>query len=218
MVKGATSARRSISDRCDDPEGLGESRGVVPAGHEGIGPPTAAARPPDRLLEGPGSNDNGLDPTADAPADPSAISRLTPGQRDCLRLVLAHYSSKEIAQKLGVGPSAVDKRIERAVETLGARSRFDAARLLAAAEGDRGSTKWAQVSTSPPTGSDGSDEPFLDFAAPSARLAENRVTWSGPVRMALVVGLVLALCISMLIVLTAADQATHLLRLHGLLG
>ncbi|WP_174285804.1 sigma factor-like helix-turn-helix DNA-binding protein [Sphingomonas bacterium] len=60
---------------------------------------------------------------------------LTEPQRACLRLVATHHNSKEIAHLLGVSPSAVDKRIERAVQILGARSRFAAARALAMTEG-----------------------------------------------------------------------------------
>lgn len=65
----------------------------------------------------------------------SPVEQLTEPQRACLRLVATHHNSKEIAHLLGVSPSAVDKRIERAVQILGARSRFAAARTLAAMEG-----------------------------------------------------------------------------------
>lgn len=64
------------------------------------------------------------------------IDQVTEAQRACLRLVLRHHSSKEIAQIVGVSPSAVDKRIERAVQMLGATSRFAAARMLEASERD----------------------------------------------------------------------------------
>lgn len=58
------------------------------------------------------------------------IERLTEAQRASLRLVFSHHNSKEIAAKMGVSPSAIDKRIERAVQVLGASSRFEAAREL----------------------------------------------------------------------------------------
>lgn len=58
------------------------------------------------------------------------VEQLTEAQRECLRLVLTHHSSKEIAIIVGVSPSAVDKRIERAVQFLGASSRFAAARMV----------------------------------------------------------------------------------------
>ena len=70
----------------------------------------------------------------DEPARTMRIDLLTEPQRECLRLVATHHNSKEIAHILGVSPSAVDKRIERAVQVLGARSRFAAARALAAGE------------------------------------------------------------------------------------
>ena len=58
------------------------------------------------------------------------IDQLTEAQRACLRLVLTHHNSKEIAALVGVSPSAIDKRIERAVQTLGVSTRFEAARQL----------------------------------------------------------------------------------------
>lgn len=64
-----------------------------------------------------------------------ALDQLTEAQRECLRLVYAHHNSKEIAEIVGVSPSAVDKRIERAVQLLGVSTRFAAARLLAESEG-----------------------------------------------------------------------------------
>ncbi|MEA3031699.1 MAG: hypothetical protein QOG13_3024 [Sphingomonadales bacterium] len=58
------------------------------------------------------------------------LARLTEGQCECLRLVLAHRSSKEIAIALGKSPFAIDKRIERAIRTLGVENRIEAALLL----------------------------------------------------------------------------------------
>lgn len=63
------------------------------------------------------------------------FDRVTEPQRECLRLVLTRHNSKEIAQTLGVSPVTVDKRIGRAVGTLGVATRFEAARLLALHEG-----------------------------------------------------------------------------------
>lgn len=67
--------------------------------------------------------------------DLSRVARLSDGQRDCLRRVLEHKKSKEIARELGISPFTVDKRIEAAMALLGASSRIEAARLLANAEG-----------------------------------------------------------------------------------
>jgi len=63
------------------------------------------------------------------------FDRVTEPQRQCLRLVLTRHNSKEIALSLGVSPVTVDKRIGRAVGTLGVATRFEAARLLALHEG-----------------------------------------------------------------------------------
>lgn len=63
------------------------------------------------------------------------IDQLTEAQRACLRLVLSHHNSKEIAAIFGVSPSAIDKRIERAIQILGVGTRFEAARRLQDHEG-----------------------------------------------------------------------------------
>ena len=60
---------------------------------------------------------------------------LSDGQKDCLRLVMQHFSSKEIARSLGVSPHTVDKRLKLAISAMGVQSRVEAARKLAVAEG-----------------------------------------------------------------------------------
>src|SRR5512139_2208396 len=67
--------------------------------------------------------------------DTDRVSRLTEKQRVCLRMVLMHHSSKEIARELGVGADAVDQRLKTAMRTLGVESRVEAARMLARHEG-----------------------------------------------------------------------------------
>lgn len=62
------------------------------------------------------------------------LSRLTPGQLDCLRLVLRHMTSKDIARSLGISPHTVDMRLRTAMRTLGVTSRIEAARLIATGE------------------------------------------------------------------------------------
>lgn len=54
--------------------------------------------------------------------------------KECLRLVAQHYSSKEIARKLGISKHTVDQRLQHATQKLGAASRFDAARRFHEAE------------------------------------------------------------------------------------
>jgi DNA-binding CsgD family transcriptional regulator len=55
---------------------------------------------------------------------------LTDGQKDCLRLVIKHHTSKEIARILGISHFTVDQRLDTARKKLGAPSRVDAARLF----------------------------------------------------------------------------------------
>jgi DNA-binding CsgD family transcriptional regulator len=59
---------------------------------------------------------------------------LTELQRSYLRLVHAGQTSKEIAQRLGASHHTVNSQIAVAVRVLGARSRTDAAALLARME------------------------------------------------------------------------------------
>ena len=69
---------------------------------------------------------------ADSAADvESRIARLSSGQLDCLKLVNAHYSSKEIAAELRISPHTVDQRIRGALHILGVERRSQAARLVA---------------------------------------------------------------------------------------
>jgi DNA-binding CsgD family transcriptional regulator len=63
------------------------------------------------------------------------LSKVTEGQRACLRFVFMHFSSKDIARELGISPHTVDQRIRVAIQQLGVTSRVEAARLLAASEG-----------------------------------------------------------------------------------
>lgn len=58
------------------------------------------------------------------------LTALTDGQRDCLRLVYRHMTSKDIARLLGVSPHTVDMRLRTAMKTLNVPSRIEAARLL----------------------------------------------------------------------------------------
>lgn len=58
------------------------------------------------------------------------FERLTSRHRDCLRLVAANHTTKEIAIQLGLSPNTIDGYISEAREILGAGSRRDAARLF----------------------------------------------------------------------------------------
>lgn len=75
--------------------------------------------------------------SADAPPSVGGVNRLdqlTDGQRDCLRLVYRHMTSKDIARTLGVSPHTVDMRLRTAMRTLNVAGRIDAARLLVDSE------------------------------------------------------------------------------------
>lgn len=58
------------------------------------------------------------------------LSKLTESHRAYLRLVLAHKSSKEIAQHFGISAHTVDKRLKEAMKILGVATRVDAALIL----------------------------------------------------------------------------------------
>jgi DNA-binding CsgD family transcriptional regulator len=58
------------------------------------------------------------------------VQRLSEGQRECLRMVLLHMSSKDIARALDISPHTVDQRLKLAMKALGAPTRVEAARLL----------------------------------------------------------------------------------------
>ncbi len=69
------------------------------------------------------------------PMESERIQKLTEAQRVCLRMVLMHLSSKDIARELGISPHTVDQRLRMAIQTLGVANRFEAARILAKYEG-----------------------------------------------------------------------------------
>jgi DNA-binding CsgD family transcriptional regulator len=62
------------------------------------------------------------------------VTLLTGAERDCLRLVYQHMTSKDIARQLGVSPHTVDMRLRQAIRKLGVSSRIEAARALVAEE------------------------------------------------------------------------------------
>src|SRR5512146_340789 len=64
----------------------------------------------------------------DIAADP--VGLLTPRERECLRLVDQHLSSKQIARALGMSKTSVDTYCDRARRKLGVDDRYAAARLL----------------------------------------------------------------------------------------
>lgn len=106
------------------------------------------------------------------------IEQLTEAQRACLRLVLTHHNSKEIAARFNVSPSAIDKRIERAVQVLGVGTRFEAARRLQDHElGEGGMLVADRVSSASPTYERLPSEPF---DVPNPPVGPAGITETGP--------------------------------------
>lgn len=63
-----------------------------------------------------------------------AIERLTPRERECLRLVAQHLRSKEIGRRLNISSHTVDGHVSEARRRLGARDRREAALMVLAYE------------------------------------------------------------------------------------
>lgn len=73
------------------------------------------------------------------------ISKLSEGQRECLRMVYGHMETKEIARVLGLSPDGVAQRIKTAMRILGVNRRRDAARIVVEAEGAQPPTPGAST-------------------------------------------------------------------------
>ena len=121
------------------------------------------------------------------------VELLTPRERECLRLVDEHLSSKEIARKLGMSKTSVDTYCDRARRKLGVGDRYEAARILRSQDApsvligsgqdairtDSPDASWPDVSTSRET-SDGRVAAQLrgprgDWAGPPAEAGDRRV-------------------------------------------
>lgn len=100
-------------------------------------------------------------------ADPARFARLTEGQRECLRLVYRHLSSKDIARELGISPHTVDARLRAAIRVLGSANRTDAALQLAAHEGDAYQPLVYQSPYIVPSGQPASIDPTTDGGQPA---------------------------------------------------
>jgi DNA-binding CsgD family transcriptional regulator len=69
------------------------------------------------------------------------IEKLTERQKECLRLIVRGFETKEAARELGISPTAVVERLRSARRALGVETSREAARLLAAAEAP-GTNTW----------------------------------------------------------------------------
>lgn len=58
------------------------------------------------------------------------VTLLTEAERECLRLVYQHMTSKDIARQIGVSPHTVDMRLRQAIRKLEVTNRIEAARAL----------------------------------------------------------------------------------------
>jgi DNA-binding CsgD family transcriptional regulator len=67
-------------------------------------------------------------------AENEYVTLLGEGQRDCLRLVVQHRTSKQIARELGISSHTVDQRLKAAMRILRVSARVEAAQILAAYE------------------------------------------------------------------------------------
>ena len=65
----------------------------------------------------------------------SAVARLSPRERECLRLVAQHMRSKEIGRRLGISSHTVDWHVSEGRRRLDASDRREAALMVMAAEG-----------------------------------------------------------------------------------
>jgi DNA-binding CsgD family transcriptional regulator len=72
-------------------------------------------------------------PAPESQRNPRAML-LTDAERDCLRFVYQHMTSKDIARQLGVSPHTVDMRLRQAIRKLEVSSRIEAARAFMAEE------------------------------------------------------------------------------------
>jgi DNA-binding CsgD family transcriptional regulator len=94
--------------------------------------------------------------------DEEKLERLSERQKDCLRLVAAHLTSKQIARELGVSRFTIDQRLDAARRTLGVSSRKEAALLFAKFEHSDGMISERFVYEPPPLASRPFSAPFLN--------------------------------------------------------
>jgi biotin operon repressor len=89
----------------------------------------------------------------------SGLDRLTERERECLRLVDRHMSSKEIARELGLSKHTVDWHLDKARRRLGAPI----------ATPPRG---WRPIVSAPPPSDDTPSPPPIGSGSDTARLGD----------------------------------------------
>jgi DNA-binding CsgD family transcriptional regulator len=111
-----------------------------------------------------------------------AVEKLTERERDCLRLVLVGYTTKEIARQIAVTDLRAQKIIESAIRKLGVSRRMEAARILAGHEGRGVGVAPGGSPTLPDTPSSPSILPQDDETRQPLTLREERSAFNAPAR------------------------------------
>ena len=117
------------------------------------------------------------------------LSALTPKERECLRLVAQHRSSKEIARELGISKASVDTYCNRARAKLGVPSRRAAAQMVLMLERGEGVEPAPAAAPPAPVVTAVSVLPPLSSLGPMARLG---IIVGGAVVLALAFGMLLS--------------------------
>lgn len=113
---------------------------------------------------------------------PGILNKLSEGQLVCLRLVLEHKSSKDIARELGISRHTVDQRLKGAMRLLGATSRVAAARKLRALEDPHGYQSLIHQSSDIEATADVGNQTssVRDGWRPADAVCEEQVPYGGP--------------------------------------
>ena len=117
--------------------------------------------------------------TRDAPESPRnpRVKLLTDAERDCLRLVYQHMTSKDIARQLGISPHTVDMRLRQAIRKLEVTSRIEASRALLLEELTQGMT--AAEAANAQEAAQNAYQPLI-YQAPEIAVTAGSVTFGGP--------------------------------------
>lgn len=114
----------------------------------------------------------------------SPLDQLSERQRAYLRLVHEHRTSQEIGFLVGASGRAVDKQLQKAKDSLGVTSRFEAARLLV--ENESGVERLYPANDLP------SSTPTFPLPSPlpTSETAANMLTWKQVVAWSAIIAIV----------------------------
>jgi DNA-binding CsgD family transcriptional regulator len=146
----------------------------------------------------------------------TAFEKLTPREREILRLIAAHLQSKEIARALGLSPKTVEMHVLSARRRLSGMSRRDAALAFVAWEGGapgsdyrKQSEPLAALPDTPPSGREiksdrnGASQPSLDVQPTGRR--DWRYELSGLQWLGLVLGVTAAVAVALAAIAISID-------------